>query len=225
MVRQLKWVLLLAASVIMAGCGAASGSAEILTEDYDGSLPVMVQLIVGTLELDGTEWAVTPEQAAELLPLWKAVRSLSESDTAAEAEIEAVVDQIGASLTDEQLQAIAQMQLTQEDLFGTIQELGVLPEGGEVATGDGGSLPGGVFIAPGGDNPPAGGQPGGGFITGGPGGQGPGGQDAGGFSQDLDPEQIATLEARRESGEGPGGRMALFLIDPLIERLEEIAAG
>jgi hypothetical protein len=251
MLKPIRLVTLPAAALILAACAAPAPGSEtqtadgvgestfaastVLAEDYEGAVPVMVQLLVGTLELEGTELAVTAEQAAELLPLWKAVRSLSGSDTAAEAEIEAVVDQIGSTLTDEQLRAIAEMQLTQEDLFGVIQELGVLPQSGELVTGAGGSLPGGVFIAPGGGNPPAGGAPGGGvppagggpgggFITEGPGG-GPGGPDPGGLSTDLDPDQIATLEARRESGEGPGARMALFLIDPLIERLEHIAAG
>jgi len=236
--KPIRLIYLPAAAAMLVACSASAASSdfptasdegevsvsEILTENYEGAIPVMVQLIVGTLQLDGTELGVTAAQATELLPLWKAVRSLSGSDTAAEAEIEAVVDQIGSTLTDEQLRAIAEMQLTQEDLFGVIQALGVLPQGGDVIIGEGGSESGEVFVAPGGGLPPAGGGPGGGFITGGPGG-GPGGQGPGGFSTDLEPDQVATLEAGRESGEGRGGRMALFLIDPLIERLEDIAAG
>ena len=67
-------------------------------------------------------------------------------------------------------------------------------------------------------SPPAGfviegGTPGG-FQGGGPGG---GGQV---FTQDLDPDQIATLQAERGGQTPGGGRAGLFLIDPLLEVLE-----
>lgn len=210
MLRLRMIVALLVVPGILAGCGAPTGSPPILSEEYDGALPVMVQLIVGTFELDGTDLAVTSEQATGLLPLWKAVRSLTASDTAAEAEVEAVVEQIESALSDEQLQAIADMQLTQEDLFGVIQELGILPQ----AAGEGGEQTGpgpGAFVFGFPDGgAPGGGPPGGGFITGGPGG--------GEFAQNLDPDQIATIQAGR--GSGLGARAGQFLIEPLIELLQ-----
>ena len=69
----------------------------------------------------------------------------------------------------------------------------------------------------GGDRPEGGFQggegPGGGFQ----GGEGLGGQ---GFGQDLDPEQLATLQAERGDRSNFRNQASLFLIDPLIQYLE-----
>jgi hypothetical protein len=46
---------------------------------------------MGTLQLEGTEFAVTVQQSSELLILWKAYRSLIESDTAAQEELQALL--------------------------------------------------------------------------------------------------------------------------------------
>ena len=228
MTGNLRWVWAVACLVFLAGCAASaepSGSAGVLSEGYEGALPVQTQLIVGTLQLEESETAVTREQAAELIPLWKAVRSLSSSDTAAQAELEALTDQVQETMTAEQLQAIAAMQLTQEDLFGVMQELGIGPggaaEGDQVFRFDGGQASGEGQASGGG--PPEGfvleGGPPEGFQGGGPGG---GGQFS---SQDLDPDQIATLQAER-GGQAPGGgRAGLFLIEPLLEMLETKAGA
>jgi len=217
------------AVAVLAACSPEPAAGSIFTEDYAGALPANVQLILGTLQLEGTDLAVTNKQASSLAPLWKAMRSLSGSDTAAEAEIEAVLDQIQRSMSTDQLEAIAAMELIQEDLFTAIQEMGIQPfapdaagrfsgsgTGDFIAGGPEGGPPGGgaagggaTFIGPGG-GPPGGGGPGG-FI---------GGQPPEGFTSNLDPDQIATLEAQRESGSGPGARIAPFLLDPLIELLE-----
>ncbi|HLF36926.1 MAG TPA: hypothetical protein VI520_03220 [Anaerolineales bacterium] len=221
------------ALVVLAGCSPAPAAGSILTEDYEGALPANVQLILGTLQLEGTDLAVTAEQASSLAPLWKAVRSLSASDTAAEAELEAVLDQIQEGMASDQLEAIAAMELNQEDLFTTVQEMGIQPFAPSAAgrflgsgTGDfiGGGSEGG---------PPGGGGEGGGptfFIgpaEGPPGGTAPGGfvedQLSEEFTSNLDPDQIETLEAQREAGGGPGARIAPFLLDPLIELLESRA--
>ena len=219
MTGNLRWVWAVACLVLLAGCAASAeptGRAGGLSEGYEGALPVQTQLIVGTLQLEEGETAVTREQAAELIPLWKAVRTLSSSDTAAQAELEALMDQVQETMTAEQLEAIAAMQLTQEDLYRVVQELGIQP--GEVAGGDqvfrfGGGQASGEGQASGG-GPPAG------FIVeGGP----PGGGQL--FTQDLDPDQIATLQAER-GGQAPGGeRAGLFLIEPLLEMLEAKAGA
>jgi hypothetical protein len=227
MTGALKLALAVAGLVFLAGCAASAeptGSAGVLSEGYEGALPVQTQLIVGTLQLEESETAVTREQAAVLIPLWKAVRSLSSSDTAAQAELEALMDQVQETMTAEQLQAIAAMQLTQEDLFGVMQELGIGPVGAEggdqVFQFDGGQASGEGQASGGG--PPEGfvfeGGPPEGFQGGGPGG----GQL---FTQDLDPDQVATLEAQRGSGGGIGARAGQFLIEPLLEMLEAKAGA
>ena len=97
-----------------------------LTEDYsEDALPIRNQLLVGTLNLEGSELAVTPEQAAELLILWQASVALSRSGTGAPEEVTAVINQIEGTMTPEQIAAISNMQLTREDIQLMAQELGL----------------------------------------------------------------------------------------------------
>ena len=74
------------------------------------------KLAIGTLKLEGTDLAVTAKEANDLLPLWKAVKSLSASDTTAPAEIQALYKQIEGVITSEQTQAIQKMTWTQDDM-------------------------------------------------------------------------------------------------------------
>jgi hypothetical protein len=93
-----------------------------LDTSYEGALPASNQLALGTLRLEGTEEAVTPEQAAALLPLWQAIQSGAlQSNT----EINAVLKQIEGKMTAEQLTAIAAMQLTAEEMRTWAQEQGM----------------------------------------------------------------------------------------------------
>jgi len=123
------------------------------------------KLLVGTLKLIETEQAVTKEEAAKLLPLWQAYRSLSSSDTSAEAEVDALLNQIQSTMTTEQVKDINEMNLTSDDVLELMQSLG----GGMMSRGtpDPNSTPGFDF-------PPGGGMEGGGpsfEIQGGTGGQ------------------------------------------------------
>jgi hypothetical protein len=80
------------------------------------------QLVLGTLKLEGTDNAVTPAQAAELLPLWQLIQSGSlQSD----AETQAVLKQIESNMTEAQLAAIQAMGLTFEDVRTWMQEQGI----------------------------------------------------------------------------------------------------
>lgn len=196
-----------------------AGDTRGIGEDFRDAMPTSAQLGFGTLMLEETEYAVGPEQAAQLLPLWKAARSLSESETVAQEELEAVFNQIEDTMTPEQVSAINAMQLTGEEMAQLMETLGI-----EVGFG-------GAFgnMTPeqqatvqaareSGEGPPGGGLPGGN-----PGGQGPGGgQGFGGGN--LTPEQQATMEARRAEIGGVGARFALVFVDPLIALLEQRAA-
>ncbi|MCI0643379.1 MAG: hypothetical protein L0346_00650 [Chloroflexi bacterium] len=106
------------------GESAVPASAGVLTEAYDDALVIRNQLLLGTLRLEGTPEAITPEQAAQLVPLWQAMKSLTTSGTAADEEIVALQDQIIDILTPEQAQAIAAMRLTQADLQAYYVEIG-----------------------------------------------------------------------------------------------------
>ena len=57
-----------------------------LDTTYADALPVRLQLTLGTLLLEGTPEAITPEQAQTLLPLWQALQALTASGTSATAE-------------------------------------------------------------------------------------------------------------------------------------------
>ncbi len=140
-------------------------------------LPLAEQLVIGTLKLQGTSNALTPAQASALVPLWQAYAQLTSSNTAAQAEIDAVTAQIKQTLTAQQNQAITDMKLTRQDMFTEETSLGLFNGSGASGTpgfsatpGAGGN--GGRFFAGGGGD-------GGGRFAGGGGGGFPGG---GGFS-------------------------------------------
>lgn len=223
-------ILILGLLLVLAGLSACSGAVAAneatagggLSTDYENALPVELQLALGTVALDGTEHAVDAETATELLPLWKAVRSLSESDSAAPEEIQAVFEQIEETMTPEQVQAIAAMQLTREDMAELGQEMGLnLGAGGrfgeitpEMQATIEAARESGEF--------PPGGFPGGGFAGGGPeGGAFPGGgPGAGGFQGGgLTTEQQATLEARRAANSGANLAISPVVLDAVIEYL------
>jgi hypothetical protein len=135
-------------------------------------LPPLTQVLIGTFKLEGSSQAVTAGQAKELLPLWEVYSSLLQSDTAAQAEIDGLVQQIQESMTPEQTKAIQAMGLTQRDVFALMQEQGIEITGGPRASGTpnanrsnanrGGFPPAGGFQG--------GGSPRGGGFPGGPGG-------------------------------------------------------
>ena len=188
-----------------------------IDEDFQDAMPLSAQLGFGTLLLEDSEYAVDVDQAAQLLPLWKAARSLSESETAAEAELEAVFNQIEETMTAEQINAIVNLQLTGEAMARLMEDLGI-------SFGFGGDRYGNLTpeqqataqaARESGEGPPGGEFPGGGQGRGG--GQGIGGAE-------LTPEQQATIEARQAERSGVGARFALVFVDPLIELLEERAA-
>jgi predicted small secreted protein len=90
-----------------------------------GETPLSTQLLLGSFELENSELAISTEQASELLSLWKAVKVLSESDTASPLELEAVYNQIQAVMTDEQLAAIADLTLDGESMATLMSDLGL----------------------------------------------------------------------------------------------------
>jgi len=129
---------------VLAGCGgeqatpapADESAGETYTSasldtSYDNALNASSQLVLGTLQLEETDYAVTPEQAASLLPLWQAMQG----GVTAQAEVNALLKQIEGTMTQEQLAAIAALQPTQEDLRAWMEEQGLGMGGGFPGTG------------------------------------------------------------------------------------------
>jgi len=231
------------AVVALAGCGGGqttsqaveeaisdSYTSEVLDKSHEGALSVSNQLMLGTLLLEETEHAVTPEQASALLPLWQALQG---SGVTAQAEVNAVLKQIEGTMTSEQLQAITAMQLTQEDLQNWMQEQGM---------GSGDGFPGEGTVDPdaratrraqagdSGGMPPGSGEgmpPGGGEMP-------PEMATRQAEYENMSEEEREALRATAQAGGGfpgagggrggPTGRQSNFLLNPLIELLE-VRAG
>jgi hypothetical protein len=153
--KKIFWTLLLtltlsACSINIGTFGSAATGAPSAAE-----LPAQTKLILGTINLEETENAVTVEQARELLPMFYVLQDLNESDTAAQEEINGLVSQIQETLTSAQVQAIDAMSLSRRDIFAIIQGgSGGTGTSGTTATTDrdgmggppemGGGIPGGV---------------------------------------------------------------------------------
>lgn len=140
------------------GAGEENGAKAVtrLHTDYQDALSIQGQLALGTMQLEESELAVDPAQAATLLPLWQVLSTLGRSDTAATAEINGVVNQIQENMTSAQITAIAAMNLTAATVT-ELQDSGVLTAGrgqgsgagsaggaGIPGSGRGGSMGGGM---------------------------------------------------------------------------------
>lgn len=155
-------ILIILTAFILAACNgtaasptaSATAASEALATSYADALPVNLQLALGTLKLEENAASIDSTTASELLPLWKAVRSLSASDTTSTLEMNALYSQIEQSMTSEQLVAIAALQLTSSDLA---QELASLaPADGTAATSASASVKSNDAAGPGGGQmPPA----------------------------------------------------------------------
>jgi hypothetical protein len=212
-------------AVALAACGSANspsaGTAnpDRLNTNYDSALPVETQLVLGTLKLEGTPQAVDPAMAAELLPLYTLLQQLTSSGSAAQAEIDAVLEQIQDTMTSDQIHAIAAMKLTQTAMTDYFSTAGRFSASGTRTPGasNGGNFAGGGFE--GGGGPPAG------FEGGGGGGQIPSGAgNAGAGGSGLNQNQVATLRAQRTGTPGfQGSGTPSFLISQLIQLLQKKA--
>ena len=187
------------------------------------TMPLSEKLALGTLKLEGTGNAVTAKQAADLLPLWQVYSSLITSDTAAQEEKDALAQQIQETMTSDQVKAIDALNMTQRDVFTSMQQLGITASAQVSANGtpqpNGGGFPGG----PGGVVVFGGGGGGGNFGGGGGGNNNGGGNrnGGGGNGSQLTPQQISTLQARRSAnGGGNNTRILTPLVGAVIKLLQ-----
>jgi hypothetical protein len=229
---------------------AASGSDSArLDTSFDGAATVEIQLLVGTLKLEGTDLAVTTGQAGVLLPLWQQIQTLAQSmlpamgnpgegrqagttptvqsdGSAAQTQIDGVLDQIQGSMTGAQIQAITGMQITQDSATAAMQELGITMFGFGGQPGADGTQPaeGGQPLS-GEGQPPVreGGQP-----SDGGNGQPPG--EAGQQPEGTAPADMQAPDGGWPAGGpngrgGQGGMLELSLVNALIQRLQEKISG
>lgn len=216
-------------TTMLPGCGGAEGApssdtssgseSDIVASGTDEGLDDAVQLALGTLALEETEHAVTPDQAETLLPLWRALQG----GVTAEDEIAAVLKGIEGAMSQDQLAVIADLELTQEDLeaWMTKEGLDARPgfaggegeeEGGAGRRGElgEGGMPGGGAMQPGEDMPPE-------MAT------------RVAERQSMSEEEREAMRATAQPGGGPGGGVDTaagamgqlrFLLRPLLPMLE-----
>jgi hypothetical protein len=122
---------ILVASLLLAACAGAAGQTGSTTgtttssgDQTATSLSKVNKLLVGTLKMVDTDQALTADEASQLLPLWQAYRSLSSSQTAAEEEVDALLNQIQSTMTTDQVNAIEAMNLTSIDMMDLMQSMG-----------------------------------------------------------------------------------------------------
>ena len=203
---------------------AACGSSEETTnangdENPTRETPLSLQLMLGTVLLDKTDHAISAEQAAELLPLWKVLNTLSGSDRAAQAEVDAVITSLQDTMTAEQMAAIKGMELTMADSAEVMEILGIDTNFGDrfgemdpemQATME--------AMRESGDGPPEGMGPGGGQGRGD--GLGPGGGMMSGGAEGISPEMRETAMAERSGASGRGFGINTQLLEAIIAFLE-----
>lgn len=156
--KKLFFSLLILLSILLSACSTAATGTP--TSSADNDLPIATQLAVGTLKLAESGQDVTVEQAEELVLYWQVYKELSQSETAAQAELDGLVAQIQETMTDTQLQSITEMDLTQQDVLTAMQGVAVVSSNSSdntVSAPFGGDMPAG--------GPPDGGVPPDGGIT------------------------------------------------------------
>lgn len=203
--KKLLFSLLIVLAALLSACNTASIGTP--TSSTNNDLPISTQLAVGTLKLAESGQDITAEQAEELIIYWQVYKELSQSETAAQAEIDGLVAQIQQTMTDAQLQAITDMAITQQDVFSAMQ-------GTTFVSSD---SSGNTVNAPLGGNMPAGGPPDGGALP-----------DGSGMAMETGGAVPAANQAQSsQAGTGLSGTAVVpsTLIDAVIESLQQKIAA
>jgi hypothetical protein len=170
--KKIFWTISLLFTLTLTACASTAGTTGTAPSSNGsaGNLPTQTKLVLGTINLEETDNAVTAEQAKELLPMFYVLKDLNDSDTAAQEEMDGVVNQIQETLTEAQVQAIDGMSLSMRDVFALTQGNGgksSTSSGTSSTTGASGGGMGGPPDMGGGGMPGGGGGPGGGGMPGG----------------------------------------------------------
>jgi len=220
MMKKIFLTTLLTLVLTLTACSGTASATQASSTQESTSLPTATQLVVGTFKLEDTDQAVTSEQAKDLLVMWQVYQNLISSDTAAQAEIDALVDQIQETMTTDQINAIQAMNLTQQDVFTITQEQGgdftqqsssvntfsFSPNAGGGPPDGGGAMPSGSDGEMGGGAPPDGGM---------------GGMEGTGSSTGTDQSQ----DTGTGSGMGGSAGVPTALVEALIQVLQQKVAA
>jgi hypothetical protein len=203
-----------AAQASGSGTNGQSGSSAAGGSNAQVTISPETRYAIGILKLEGTGLAVTKDQAVALIPLWKAELSLSTSNTAAPAEIQALQDQIKGTLTADQVASIEKLDLSGNNMRTIMSSLNIqagFGNGGTRSTltpaqqqafaarGAGGARGGGGGFPAGG----GGGFPGGGGGFPGGGAPGAGGTGTGSSSTTTRPTPVGGYANRARSAVNP----------------------
>jgi HAMP domain-containing protein len=228
MKRILFGILILITLLGLAGCGnkdtantgPQTGMNGPVGQEYldadPSSIPLQKKLGIGTLKLEGTDLAVTSEQAKTLLPLWKALKSLSSDTNTTAEEINALNRQIEESMTADQIKAIKNMTWTADEIGQLVQKFGGMQANAQPASTETASN-----AFPGGGGGPGGG-PGGG-MGGPPMGGGGGMMPMGGANMENPASARTAVPGQLERREAGG--MNLMFVEPVIQLLESKISG
>ena len=187
---------------------AAPAQTELSTES---------KLVVGTFKLDGTDQAVTKNQAKQLVILWQVYQEISQSDTAAQEEVDGLLKQIEGTMTDAQMQAINGLSLSQRDVMTLMQEKGLMGDIPQMSNSSSSSSSSGSNSSGGGAAMGAGGPPD--MGAGGPPDMGGGGPMMGGGSSSSSSSSSSnSSSSSTQSRTSPTSQ----LLDALIEYLQGI---
>lgn len=194
-------------------------SRDQLREDFaDNALSEEMQLVVGTMMLEGTDLEVNASLAEALLPYWKLYLNMLGSDTASPEELAALISGIKDEMSPERINYISDLQLTQEDMFTAMSEFGVMDNMGPgLNAADDENRP---DLQEGGMGPG-----GGGMGPGGGGGPGAGGEPPADGEGMLDPQGRQSSEDGGTDFRGPGGMGAGQNLEPFINALIGLLEG
>jgi len=121
-------ILTILFAILLASCSgtAAPASTTSSTSDayvspsldvsYENALSTRLQLTLGSLKLAETNMPITADQAKVMLPLWEGLLNMTRTGNNAQAEVTALLTQIEATFTPDQLSAIREMKLTAADI-------------------------------------------------------------------------------------------------------------
>ena len=138
------------AATVAAAAATTDGT---LNTNYDSAVSVEQQLLLGILNLDGTDQQIGKEQAASLVSLLTNLQSLSMQSMPAQgaadgtqtdastqqppaqnsdnqAQVDALVQQIEAVMTVDQLKAISAMQITRDSAATIMETKGITTNSG-----------------------------------------------------------------------------------------------